>query len=278
MTAGTDAHGIEDVRTTLRTKDGLTLAASFVHPAGTPSSVTVLVHGGGVTRHEGGFFTRLAAGMAARGVASLRFDLRGHGESEGRQEELTLASILNDIHVAIRHASALVDDAPANLLGASFGGGICGYFAAQHPELVRRLVLINPLINYKRRFIDEKPYWKDDSISESAAGELTVEGFLPHSPTFKLGRPLLNELFYLRPDVAFRSIATPTLVVHGTKDTFIPIASSREFVGLIKGDATLLEVDGAQHGIAMHDDPEYKDPQTQQWQAQVIQSISEWLV
>jgi hypothetical protein len=31
------------------------------------------------------------------GVASLRFALRGHGESEGRQEELTLASILNEI-------------------------------------------------------------------------------------------------------------------------------------------------------------------------------------
>ncbi|MFD6224362.1 hypothetical protein [Nocardia asteroides] len=37
-----------------------------------------------------GFFTRLAAGLANAGVASLRFDLRGHGGSEGRQEELTL--------------------------------------------------------------------------------------------------------------------------------------------------------------------------------------------
>jgi uncharacterized protein len=61
----------------------------------------VLVHGGGVTREEGGFFTRLASGLGEAGVASLRFDLRGHGESEGRQEELTLAAILNDILASV---------------------------------------------------------------------------------------------------------------------------------------------------------------------------------
>jgi uncharacterized protein len=90
----------------------------------------VLVHGGGVTREEGGFFTRLAAGLGEAGVASPRFDLRGHGESEGRQEELTLAAILNDILASVRLATAsgqapvvtLVDitgDARAHGLGLS---------------------------------------------------------------------------------------------------------------------------------------------------------------
>ncbi|MGH4007533.1 MAG: alpha/beta hydrolase [Pseudonocardiaceae bacterium] len=51
---------------------------------GTPARAVVLVHGGGVTREESGFFTRLAAGLGEAGVASLRFDLCGHGESEGR--------------------------------------------------------------------------------------------------------------------------------------------------------------------------------------------------
>jgi hypothetical protein len=59
-----------------------------------------LVHSGGVAREEGGFFARPAAGLAEERVASLRFDLRGHGDSEGCQEDLTLAAILNDIRVA----------------------------------------------------------------------------------------------------------------------------------------------------------------------------------
>ena len=72
--------------TTLRTLDGLNLVGTLITPEASASRAVVLVHGGGVTRDESGFFTRLAEGLAEAGVASLRFDLRGHGESEGRQE------------------------------------------------------------------------------------------------------------------------------------------------------------------------------------------------
>src|SRR5690349_4286143 len=93
----------QSILTTLRTLDGLRLAATLVQPDAQATSAAVLVHGGGATREEGGFFTRLADGLGQAGIASLRFDLRGHGESEGRQEELTLSTILNDIAVAIGH-------------------------------------------------------------------------------------------------------------------------------------------------------------------------------
>ncbi|WP_203789617.1 alpha/beta hydrolase, partial [Paractinoplanes rishiriensis] len=95
--------------------------------------MAVLVHGGGVTRDEGGYFSRLAEGMSAGGIASLRFDLRGHGESEGRQEDLTISGVLNDIRAAVAYAQELAPAVPVHLLGASFGGGICAYYAAAHP-------------------------------------------------------------------------------------------------------------------------------------------------
>ena len=47
--------------------------------------------------------TKLAAGLSEAGIASLRFDLRGHGQSDGRQQDLTLASVANDILAAIAH-------------------------------------------------------------------------------------------------------------------------------------------------------------------------------
>ena len=105
------------------------------------------------------------------------------------------------------------------LLGTSFSGGICGYYTTQHPSELTSLVMLNPLLDYKKRFIDDKPYWHDDQINEESGRELAGQGFLAHSPTFKLGRPLLNEVFYLRPHTMLGDIQVPTLIVHGTEDT-----------------------------------------------------------
>jgi hypothetical protein len=263
--------------TAFRSFDGLTLRSTLVTPEATASAAAVFVHGGGVTRDEGGFFTRIADGLAAVGVASLRFDLRGHGESDGRQEELTLASILNDIDAALGHVVQATGAEQAHLLAASFAGGITSYFAVQRPERVRALVLVNPLLDYKKRFVDDKPYWHDGRIDEVAGRELAEQGFLYHNPNFKLSRPLLNEVFYLRPHEAISELVVPTLFIHGTRDTFIPIESTRAAVQRVKGEAELLEIEGAQHGIAVHDDPQYLDPQTQAWQAQVVEAIAAWI-
>jgi pimeloyl-ACP methyl ester carboxylesterase len=260
-----------------RSPDGLALRGTFVVPDGPPRGAAVLVHGGGVTRDEGGFFTRIAAGLAAAGLASLRFDLRGHGESEGRQEDLTISGVVNDIRAAVDDVRQRTEIEAAALIGTSFGGGITAFFAARYPDRVQSLVLLNPLLDYKKRFVDDKPYWHGDQIDEDAGRELIAQGFLPHSPTFKLGRPLLNEVFYLRPQLALPEIAAPTLFIHGTRDTFIPVISSREAVSRLRSEARLVEIDGAQHGFAVHDDPGYLDPQTQVWQAHVIGTIIEWV-
>ena len=264
--------------TDFRSFDGLQLRGTLVKPDGPARSAVVFVHGGGVTRDEGGFFTRIAVGLAENGVASLRFDLRGHGESDGRQEDLTLASILNDIDAAIGHVRSETSAEIVHVLAASFAGGIGAYFAVEHRERVASLVLINPLLNYKKRFVDDKPYWHDGRIDEEAGRELAEQGFVFHNPNFKLGRALLNEVFYLRPNEAISSLAVPTLFIHGTRDTFIPIDSTRAAVERVQGEVELLEIEGAQHGIAVFDDPQYLDPQTQVWQAEVVEAIGAWVL
>lgn len=267
---------VRQTRVKLGSPDGLRLSGTLVLPDGARQAA-VLVHGGGVTRVEGGFFTRLADGLAEAGVLSLRFDLRGHGESEGRQEDLTIAGILGDIRAAIAHVRAETSTRPVALLGTSFSGGICGYYTAQHPADLASLVMLNPLLDYKKRFIDDKPYWHDGQISEEAGRELLAQGYIAHSPTFKLGRPLLNEVFYLQPHTVLGAIQAPTLIVHGTGDTFIPVESSRWAVQKLTAEHRLIEVDGAQHGFAVHDDPSYADPQSQQWQAEVIHAVADWI-
>jgi pimeloyl-ACP methyl ester carboxylesterase len=257
--------------------DGIRLRGTLVVPPGISGNATVLVHGGGVTRHEGGFFTRVAHGLSEAGIPSLRFDFRGHGESEGRQEDLTISGVVNDIRAAVEHVKTETGSRQVNLIGTSFGGGISAFYASRYPDQVERLVLFNPLLNYKKRFIDDKPYWHDEHITPEAGRELAEQGFIAHSPTFKLGRALLNEVFYVQPHLALGEITAPTLIVHGTRDTFIPIESSRAAIDSIAGTAELVEVAGAQHGFAVHDDPQYQNPQTQEWQVFVIRTVAEWL-
>lgn len=188
---------------TVRTLDGLHLAGTLVMPPEPPDGAVVLVHGGGVTREEGGFFGRLADGLASAGLASVRFDLRAHGESEGRQEELTLAAVLNDIRVMLAFARARVDTPNVTLLGASFGGGICA-----------------------------------ESLGD---------------------------------------VQAPTLIVHGDADTLVPVESSRAAVRHFNAPCALVEVPGSQHGFAVHDDPQYLNPKSQEYQASVIRTVTDWL-
>jgi len=175
-----------------RTFDGLKLTGTLASPDGPTNKAVVFVHGGGVTREEGGFFTRLAAGLTDAGVASLRYDLRGHGESEGRQEDSPLTAHLNDIHVAVDEARELTNAWEVSLLAASFAGGMAAYYAGKRPGQLARLLLINPLLDYKDRFVDQKPYWSDDFIDEEHARQLAEPGYVEHSPTFKLASSTPN--------------------------------------------------------------------------------------
>jgi pimeloyl-ACP methyl ester carboxylesterase len=261
----------------VRSLDGLRLAATLVTPDEMPDHAVVLVHGGGVTREEGGFFARLASGLADAGVASLRFDLRGHGQSDGRQEDLTLATILNDIRVALASVREATQASRLSLLGASFSGGACAYYAAKHPTELDRLVLLNPQLDYKLRTIDSRPYWHDDHLDDEMAEQVSEQGYIQFTPTLRHGRPILNEVFWFEPLAVLGEITAPTLLVHGTKDTFVPIELSRAALPRFNAEHRLVEIEGSQHGFAVHDDPQYFNPQSQEWQAFVMRTVADWI-
>ncbi|MFB7718204.1 hypothetical protein [Nocardia sp. NPDC056100] len=39
----------------------------------------------------------------------------------------------------------------------------------------------------------------------------------------------------------------------------------------------LIEIEGSQHGFAVHDDPQYLNPKSQRYQAEVIGMVASWL-
>lgn len=262
----------------IRTLDGLNLAGTLVSASDHAGHAVLLVHGGGVTREEGGFFTRLSSGLAEAGAASLRYDLRGHGESDGLMHEATLSAHLNDIRAALSSLGRATQAPQVSLIGASFGAGLCTYYTAKRSDAVARLVLLNPQLNYKNRYIDQKAHWHGDHIDNEAARQLLERGFIEHSPTVRHGRAMLNEVFWIKPVDILGELVAPTLIVHGTEDTFVPIEASREASRQLRCINKLVEVEGAQHGFAVHDDPEYLSPQTREWQTFVIETVVRWIM
>jgi len=251
----------ETRRTTVRTHDGLRLAGTVVTPVPEPKRTVLLLHGEGATREQDGFYSRLSAELAERGVASLRFDLPGHGQSEGSQEELSLSGLLNTISAGLVHLREHVAAAPATLLATGLTGGVAAGYAARRGSEVDRLVLVNPLIDYKEHFIDAQPTWTGNFLDERAGRDLLARGRVELSPTFAVGRAMLNEVFWLQPRGALGMIAAPTLIVHGAGPTGVPVQSSRAAAEVLTCPHRLVEID-----------------ESQNWQASAIRVATEWIL
>ncbi len=66
-------------------------------------------------------------------------DLHGHGRTALGEREIDLKDIGDDMAVIVKE----LGHTQVDVMGYSFGGGVAFRFAVQHPELVRRLVIVS---------------------------------------------------------------------------------------------------------------------------------------
>ncbi|HXY20760.1 MAG TPA: alpha/beta fold hydrolase [Gemmatimonadales bacterium] len=113
---------------------GVELFARWVGDGG---PTVVALHGGPGASHD---YLRPQFDLLARGRTILYYDQRGGGRSPvPRDVPLGWRE-----HVADLTAVAAAAGPPLTLLGFSWGGLLALLFAAEHPELVRRLALVAP--------------------------------------------------------------------------------------------------------------------------------------
>jgi pimeloyl-ACP methyl ester carboxylesterase len=113
-------------------------------------------------------------------------------------------------------------DGAWGLIGSSMGGWLAARWAELHPERVARLVLLAPGLDLPQR-------WREViSPAELAAWERRgwIEGPRPGRESIRLHWGFMEEA---RRQPPLPEPRCPTLILHGSRDTVVPLAVSESF-------------------------------------------------
>lgn len=92
-------------------------------------------------------YVSFARELARHGYAVLRFDMSGHGDSDGRFEDASIEKYVADTRAALTELSGRVPaGCPLGLFGLRLGASIA-VLAAENDDRVKRLVLWEPILD-----------------------------------------------------------------------------------------------------------------------------------
>lgn len=189
-----------------------------IHGTGEP---LLLLHGGLMsTGAFGPVLQKLAENRRVIGV-----DLHGHGHTELGTRKIDLVDIGRDLAVVIEKLGLNQVDA----MGYSFGGGAAMQLAFQHPELVRRLVIVSAPYAQNGFFAEMLPQQAAVSaaMAEGMKGTPMYQGYAAIAPRPEDFPRLLDAMgaFMRQPydwSASVKQLTMPVMLVYGDSDMIRP--------------------------------------------------------
>jgi uncharacterized protein len=216
---------------TFKTADGFSIAA--VHSVTKGAKCVVLwLHGITVDKDEYlGLFKQGAEYLADKGLDSLRIDFRGHGQSSGSSLDFSVAGQMLDVEAALSYIESYYGKAKVKVyvVACSFGAPPAIFMACQR-TIIRKLVLIAPVLSYKRTFLEPETDWAKEIFTEEALSRAATTNKLFINPTFPISMRLIEEMTLIRPEIALRELKRQTVVIHGDADSMVPFRASKDIV------------------------------------------------
>ncbi len=223
---------------------GQFLAGTLHLPAGRkPCPGVVILHGFTGWKCEPHFiFVELSRRLADAGIASLRFDFRGSGESEGLFEDMTPLEELSDARAALAElrGQRRIDSRRLGVVGLSLGGMIAALLAGKERS-IKSVVLWSAPARPDKLFKAARP--KKDLKRIREEGRLDIGGLY-------LGNAFLETLPGIDPPAELAKSRAPALVIHGSGDEGVPYSHSGDFLraGKARGIRTeRLRIEGSDH-------------------------------
>jgi pimeloyl-ACP methyl ester carboxylesterase len=230
--------------------------------AGVGDQVVVLVHGGGLDNAR--LSWELLMPELSNAVRVIAPDLPGYGQSD-KPDVLYDLSFYGKFFPEFIDALGIKQTA---LVGISMGGAISLGYSIHRPDRVSKLVLVDsyglqrktpfhklsylfvnipgvraltywsiksrPMISYSLKMILKRPGSVTDELVEKVFQQLLIPGVTRAFSDFQNAELTWDGLKTVYMD-RLGEIMAKTLIIHGEKDTLVPLEASREAHGLIQG-------------------------------------------
>lgn len=229
---------------------GLTLRGMLHIPEGREGKLpfVILFHGFCDDRNEINFVhTELSRRLCKAGIASVRFDFAGSGESDGRFEDMTVSGEVADGQAILDYVRGLdfVDTGRVALHGLSMGGCVASMVAGLRKEEICALSLWCPApdVVYNLR---RKTLCGVDVSGIEERGCADYEGL-------KVGLGFYRDALTLDPFAVAARFTGPVNLVHGDQDVTASIRCSERYREIYGDRAEFLVVRGAEHRFKSFD-------------------------
>ena len=219
---------------------GTMLAATIDRPDAPAQAYAIFAHCFAGSRHTPAA-SRISKRLTEHGIATLRFDFPGLGQSEGEFKDTSFTQNVDDI-VAVAQWMDEHFTAPQLIMGHSLGGAAT-LQAATRPELKKMIKCVATI---------GAPFDPAHSVLHYAdkIGEADTNGSVPvmlGGRELIISREFLEDLAVTNPETYLPKLRKPLLLVHSPTDVTVGIDNAQTIFQLTRYPKSLMALDKADH-------------------------------
>jgi dipeptidyl aminopeptidase/acylaminoacyl peptidase len=216
--------------------EGQKIFGIFHRPSSQGPYPTVLMCHGLAGHKTGKFriYVKLAEQLSLHGIASLRFDFRGSGDSEGHFSDATLSSEVSDALIALKYLRSRpdVDSSKIGIFGRSVGGTVA-LMTAKKSAPIKTIAIWAPLYDGEQWQEEWKLLHRAEISEELRYEKMKINGQVP-------GLKFFDELFAINMEENLGYLKNiPMLHIHGELDNVITLVHADRYVNARKDSKTI---------------------------------------
>lgn len=110
--------------------------------------MAIIFHGFTANRNTP-LLKEIADELRDENIASVRFDFNGHGDSDGKFENMTVLNEIEDANAILNYVKTDPHVRNIYLVGHSQGGVVASMLAGLYPDIIKKVVLLAPAATLK---------------------------------------------------------------------------------------------------------------------------------